>query len=162
MNKNVLKVLCLCRILRQFRLRLQAWLQPEKDRGATRPILVRFCIRIAQNADPVKAILRACVSQSHSLLMDDQPAAMDSRSPSICAQKWLRRGFVTFESSGQKKTVWSILLALKSSTTSTNPLAMIFLPSFAILRGKTCFFFVKTYQNTLKLGVDRIYWNLKF
>jgi hypothetical protein len=66
--------------------------------------------------------------------------AMYSRSPSICAQKWLRRGFVTFESSGQKKTVWSILFALKSSTTSTNLLAMIFLPSFAILRAEACLF----------------------
>ena len=83
---------------------------------------------------------------------------MDSRSPSISAQKWLRRGFVTSESSGQKKTVWSILCALKSSTTSTIPFAMIFLPSFATVHGEECFFFVKT----LKLGPDGIYWNLGF
>jgi hypothetical protein len=78
---------------------------------------------------------------------------MDSRSPSITAQKCLRRGFVTFEPSGHKKTVWSIVCAFKSSTTNTIHLAVNVSASFAILRGAGMLFVVKTLKKKVGRGV---------
>jgi hypothetical protein len=78
---------------------------------------------------------------------------MHSRSPSISAKKCLRRGFVTFEPSGHKKTVWSIVCAFKSSTTSTKNFAVNVSGSFAILRGAGTLFVVKSLEKKQKRGL---------
>ena len=70
--------------------------------------------------------------------------------PKFCSKKRFRRGVVTFDPSGLKKTVYATFRALKSCTTSTNQFAMNASEYCADRRAFCC----KESKKTLKIGVD--------
>ena len=69
--------------------------------------------------------------------------------PKFCSKKRFRRGVVTFDPSGQKKTVYATIRALESCTTSTNHFAMNASEYCAGRRAFCC----KECKKTLKIGV---------
>ena len=69
--------------------------------------------------------------------------------PKFCSKKRFRRGVVTFDPSGQKKTVYATFRALESCTTSTNQFAMNASEYCAGRRAFCC----KECKKTLKIGV---------
>ena len=69
--------------------------------------------------------------------------------PKFCSKKRFRRGVVTFDPSGQKKTVYATFRALESCTTSTNHFAMNASEYCAGRRAFCC----KECKKTLKIGV---------
>ena len=73
--------------------------------------------------------------------------------PKFCSKKRFRRGVVTFDPSGQKKTVYATFRALESCTTSTNHFAMNASEYCAGRRAFCC----KECKKTLKIGVG---WHL--
>ena len=69
--------------------------------------------------------------------------------PKFCSKKRFRRGIVTFDPSGLKKTVYATFRALESCTTSTNHFAMNASEYCAGRRAFCC----KERKKTPKIGV---------
>ena len=113
----------------------------------TRPLSIRAQYRISvhkylegvQNTTPWESSIR--------------PLTKYLSIPKFCLKKRFRRGVVTFDPSGQKKTVYATFRALESCTTSTNHFAMNASEYCAGRRAFCC----KECKKTLKIGVG---WHL--